>query len=141
MFLDLLLDLLDGYRVDSAMVTMLTGNRGFEPSLLEAEYIYEIDGKWQAAIELYKCLLGNFEPHEASSPQWKRIGMDSAGVFFELGEHDKAIDTRTAALEMNRHSPQAHKYVALAQKASGDIEGAKASVNNFGKKSLETTDK
>ena len=34
----------------------------------------------------------------------------------------------SAAVEMNRNFPQAHKYVAIAQKAGGDLEAAIATI-------------
>ena len=40
--------------------------------------------------------------------------------FYELGEYDKSIHSGTAAIEMNRHFPHVHKYVALSQVASGN---------------------
>ena len=40
--------------------------------------------------------------------------------FYKLGLHDKAITVGESDLEMNRQFPQAHKYVALSQKAKGD---------------------
>ncbi|CAJ1964279.1 unnamed protein product [Cylindrotheca closterium] len=112
-----------------AMATMLSGKRTFEALLLQAECIHQEDGNWDTAIELYKQILGNFEQHQASPPEWRRVWMGLSRCFFELGDYDMSIHAGTAALEMNRHFPQAHKYVALAQKASGDVEGAKATLS------------
>ena len=53
-------------------------------------------------------------------PQWRQVWMGFSCCFYEMGVYDKAIHSGIAALEMNRHFPQAHKYVAMAQKASGN---------------------
>ena len=41
---------------------------------------------------------------------------------------DKTIAAGDAVLEMNKHFPQANKYIALAQKATRDIESARATL-------------
>ena len=43
---------------------------------------------------------------------------------YHNGEYEKAIQIGECAIEMNHHFPQVHKYVALSQKANGDMEAA-----------------
>mmetsp|Transcript_33893 Transcript_33893/g.82194 ORF Transcript_33893/g.82194 Transcript_33893/m.82194 type:complete len:358 (+) Transcript_33893:4606-5679(+) len=112
-----------------AMATMMSGKQTFEALLLQAEYVHQEDGNWDIAIALYKEILGNFEQHQGTPPQWRQVWMGFSRCFYEIGEYDKAIGAGSAALEMNRHFPQAHKYVALAYKASGELELAKAAVS------------
>ena len=50
--------------------------------------------------------------------------MGMSRCMYHLKNYEFAIQLGEAAIEMNRHFPQVHKYVALSQKASGDIEGA-----------------
>jgi len=56
----------------------------------------------------------------ATAPQWRQVWMGLSRCLYEIGMYDKAIGAGTMALEMNRHFPQVHRYVALAQRAKGD---------------------
>jgi tetratricopeptide (TPR) repeat protein len=49
--------------------------------------------------------------------------------YYELGDYDRAIRAGSFALEMNRHYEGAHKYVALAHKAKGDLQQARRTMN------------
>lgn len=112
-----------------AMAKRLSGASDMESQLLQAEYIYQDDGQWESAAEVYKRLLMNEDVYMASSPpQQRRVWMGLTRCFYEMGQYDKAIHAGTAAIEMNRHFPQVHRYVALSQKASGDLDAAKASM-------------
>ena len=112
-----------------ARVTEISGKRSFKAILAQAQYIHEADGNLDMAIELYKeLLMKNLNQGSGTPVEWHQLGMGLSRCCYELGEYDKAIHSGTAALEMNRHFPQAHKYVALAQKASGDLEAAKATM-------------
>lgn len=111
-----------------AMATMASGKSTFEARLLQAEYIHQEDGDWDLALAKYMELVMRGE--EAGTPiQWRKAWMGMSRCFYEIGEYDKAIAAGSLALEMNRHFPQAHKYVALAQKASGDLESAIATMS------------
>jgi len=113
----------------AAMAAQLAGKRDMESQLRQAEYIYQDRGQWESAAETYKGLLMSEEMYFASSPpQQRRVWMGLCRCFYEMGDYEKAVAAGSAALEMNRHFPQAHKYVALAQKASGDLEAAKATM-------------
>jgi len=112
-----------------AMVTQLSGKRTPKALLAQAEYIHQEDEEWEIAIELYKELLMKGQEF-ATAPQWRQVWMGLSRCFYEMKEYGKAIDSGTAALEMNRHFPQAHKYVALAQKASGDRSSAIITMKN-----------
>ena len=108
-----------------AMATQLSGKSTFDALLAQAEYIHQADGHWEMAVELYKDLLMR-DQETATPPQWRQVWMGLSRCFYELGAYDKAIDSGMAAIEMNRHFPQVHKYVALAQHASLDYDAAKA---------------
>ena len=45
--------------------------------------------------------------------QQRRVWMGLCRCFYEQGIYDKAIAAGDAVLEMNKHFPQAHKYIAL----------------------------
>jgi len=101
-----------------AMATKLSGKRTFDALLHQAEYIHQADGQWEAAIALYMEILMKYEQEPASPPQWRQVWMGLSRCYYEMGMYDKAIQSGMGALEMNRHFPQAHKYVALSQKQS-----------------------
>ena len=103
-----------------AMAGQLCGKRTFAALLAQAEYIYRADGQWERAIELYRDLLMREDQESGTPTQWRQVWMGFSRCFYEMGVYDKAIHSGTAALKMNRHFPQAHKYVALAQKAGGN---------------------
>lgn len=106
------------------MATMLSGRRTVETLLLQAECIHQKDGDWVRAITLYQDILMRSDGQEhtdlATPSQWRQVWMGMSRCFYELGNYEKAIGAGTAAIEMNRHFPHIHKYVALSHKASGD---------------------
>mmetsp|Transcript_33996 Transcript_33996/g.39401 ORF Transcript_33996/g.39401 Transcript_33996/m.39401 type:complete len:202 (-) Transcript_33996:137-742(-) len=112
-----------------AMATQLTGKRTFNALLNQAEYIHQADGEWEMAMALYKELLMR-EQESGTPPQWRQVWIGFSRCFYEIGEYDKDLASGTAALEMNRHFPQAHKYVALAQNAIGDHALATKTMKN-----------
>ena len=50
--------------------------------------------------------------------------MGCCQALYELGKYDEAIEYGNMAIEVNRSLPGKHKYVALSQKANGDIDAA-----------------
>jgi tetratricopeptide (TPR) repeat protein len=76
----------------------------------------------------HKELLGERDQESATPAEWRQVWMGFSRCFYEMGVYDMAINSGTAALEMNRHFPQAHKYIALALKASGDYDTAIATM-------------
>lgn len=109
------------------MATQLSGKRTFAALLKQAEYIHQADGNWETAVEQYKELLMR-DQESGTAPEWRLVWMGLSRCFYEMGVYDMAINSGTAALEMNRHFPQAHKYIALALKASGDYDTAIATM-------------
>ena len=82
---------------------------------------------WEGAKEVYieNMLKKMTEPTVGTPPHQRMVWMGLSRCMYHLGKYDKAIHAGTAAIEMNRHFPQVHKYVALAQKENGDLEGAR----------------
>ena len=111
-----------------AMACRLSGRRTVEILLLQAESIHQFDGDWDAALELYKeiLMMSEGEDHQsiATAPQWRQVWMGLCRCYYELGIYGKAISAGSAALEMNRHFPQVHTYIALAHRARGDPAAA-----------------
>ena len=107
-----------------AMSTQLSGRRSVENLLLQAESIHQLDGDWELAIETYQDILrmsvGRDHHATATASQWRQVWMGLCRCYYELGVYEKAIGAGTAALEMNRHFPQVHRYIALAHEANGD---------------------
>lgn len=92
--------------------------------LLQAESIHQFDGDWDVALEIYRDILRMSVGREISAiatpSEWRQVWMGLCRCYYELGEYDQAISAGTAALEMNRHFPQVHRYIALAHRARGD---------------------
>ena len=111
------------------MVARLAGRMDMESLVRQAEYIFQDEGNWEMAADVYKRLLMSEETFFASAPPLqRRVFMGLCRCFYEMEEYDKAIHSGMAAIEMNRHFPQVHKYVALAQKAIGDSDAARVSM-------------
>ena len=60
------------------------------------------------------------EEEEGTAPEWRQVWMGFSRCFYELGDYSRAILAEESALMMNRMFPLAHKYIALAAKASGE---------------------
>ena len=55
--------------------------------------------------------------------------MNLCRVYYEMHDYQNALDKGNVTLKRFRHMPGIHKYVALSQKAKGDIEGAKKTIS------------
>ena len=53
------------------------------------------------------------------------MGIRYSRALYETGEYDKAVELGNKAIEKLRCETGVHKYVALSQKAKGDINEAK----------------
>ncbi|KAL7551109.1 hypothetical protein ACHAWF_014309, partial [Thalassiosira exigua] len=105
-----------------AMATQLSGRGTVEALLLQAESIHQADGQWKHAIALYQrvLMMGGDSGQYLSPSQCRQAFMGLSRCFYEIGLYDKAIHAATAAIEMNRHFPHIHKYLALSHLASGN---------------------
>jgi tetratricopeptide (TPR) repeat protein len=82
-------------------------------------------GDWSGAITTFQTIFGKFpEPDMMTPPQQRKIFMGISRSLFEVGTYDGAISVGEGAIEMNRHFPGVHKYVAASLKAKGDMESA-----------------
>jgi hypothetical protein len=91
--------------------------------------VEEIMEKWENAKEVYFIMLSKMEdPSAGTPPQQRMMWMGISRCAFHLGKYDKALLAGEAAIEMNRHFPNVHKYVALSQKAMGDIDAARVTM-------------
>ena len=50
---------------------------------------------------------------------------------YEMQDYDKAIKSGNLAIKYTRQVPGVHKYLALTQKAKGDIDGAKKTISRI----------
>lgn len=88
--------------------------------------------EWDAAIEIYKWKVmaameyddTDTRPLNFTAVDQRRLYMGMSRCMYHKAEYQKAIELGLSAIEMNRHFPQVHKYVALSQKASGDMDAA-----------------
>ena len=98
----------------------LSLDKSFDMYIFYAECL-EATENWEGAKDAYieKIFKKVMDDHTVASPiQTRKMFMGLSRCCYHLSEYDKAIDAGSAAIEMNRHFPQVHKYVALAQKAS-----------------------
>eukprot|EP00587_Corethron_hystrix_P010342 CAMPEP_0113323824 /NCGR_PEP_ID=MMETSP0010_2-20120614/16589_1 /TAXON_ID=216773 ORGANISM="Corethron hystrix, Strain 308" /NCGR_SAMPLE_ID=MMETSP0010_2 /ASSEMBLY_ACC=CAM_ASM_000155 /LENGTH=129 /DNA_ID=CAMNT_0000182905 /DNA_START=717 /DNA_END=1103 /DNA_ORIENTATION=- /assembly_acc=CAM_ASM_000155 len=107
-----------------AMATQLSGKRNVDSLLLQAEYVHQADKNWKQALEIYQSIMmATYEEDHndmATPAQWRQVYMGFSRCFFALEMYDKCISAGTAALEMNRHFPQVHRFLALAHDKRGD---------------------
>jgi tetratricopeptide (TPR) repeat protein len=97
---------------------------------LQRAEAYQVMKEWEEAKDVYIKMLMSMEgPEEASPPQNRQVFMGLSRCAYELGVYDKSIRAAEAALDMNRHFPGVHKYKALSEKASGDIDAAIRTMN------------
>lgn len=108
-----------------AMAAMLAGRQDFKGRLLQAEY-WLMEENWGGAFETYQGLY--MKLMERSPAEQREVIMGISRCFYEMGRYDHAIDIGESAIEMNRHFPEVHKYVALSYKAKGDIDAAIATM-------------
>jgi tetratricopeptide (TPR) repeat protein len=106
------------------------GDAVIEAHLGIAESMEEV-GDWDDALEIYidKVLAvleyGPYDqPLNFNAVHQRRMFMGMSRCFYHKGDYAKAIGAGEAAIEMNRHFPQVYKYVALSQRAVGDIESS-----------------
>merc|ERR1712222_279287 len=80
---------------------------------------------WSGAKLTCQNLMNDYpEQHMMTPSQHQELFMKVSRCFYELGEYDRSICVGTGAIEMNRHYPGVHKYVALSHKELGNIEDA-----------------
>eukprot|EP00814_Leptocylindrus_danicus_P010834 CAMPEP_0116024312 /NCGR_PEP_ID=MMETSP0321-20121206/12231_1 /TAXON_ID=163516 /ORGANISM="Leptocylindrus danicus var. danicus, Strain B650" /LENGTH=406 /DNA_ID=CAMNT_0003495997 /DNA_START=99 /DNA_END=1319 /DNA_ORIENTATION=+ len=92
-------------------------------------YILLADAKkcmndWSGAVEAYRSI-GEQTLSSGSAIQKRKMIMGLCHCHFELGEYHQAITLGDLALQINRHFPGVHKYIALSTESIGDVEGAK----------------
>lgn len=82
--------------------------------------------KWEDAINLYKDLYMKIYESvpNASPPEQRKIIMGMSRCFYELGMYEPSIEIGLSAVEMNRCFPGVYKYIALSEKARGNMDEA-----------------
>ena len=90
---------------------------------------HEAQLNWDAALDVYKGMVVILSDGPPEEVQLRKVFMGISRGFYETGEYDKAISAGETAIEMNRHFPGVHKYVALSHKQKGNLEEAHAVMN------------
>ena len=83
-------------------------------------------GKWKEAGRIYKAL---YNIYLQRGKYTLAVLLGLARTKYELGKYDEAIEMGNIAIEAFRQCPGVHKYVALSQKAKGDIDEAKKTMS------------
>ena len=86
---------------------------------------YAALGNWEETGKIYEAL------YKACVQRgWHiHVLMGLAQTKYELGKYDEAIEYSNIAIEAFRQCPGVHKYVALSQKAMGDIDAAAKTIS------------
>ena len=84
--------------------------------------------KWNKAGKIYESLIREYlqlreDPNDL-------VYMGCSRAYYELQQYDKAIEIGNLAVEDARFRLGVHKYVALSQKALGDIDEAKKTITH-----------
>ena len=82
---------------------------------------YSDCGKWKDSAKIYKSLI---KEHEQRGDPNCYILIGCCQALYELRKYDEAVEYGKLAIKLNRFRPGVHKYVALSQKALGDINAA-----------------
>ena len=90
---------------------------------------YSDCGKWKDAVKSYKPLIREFMQRGEYPSHTDLMIIDCSRALYELRKYDEAIEYGKLAIELNRSLPGVHKYVALSQKAKGDIDEAKQTMS------------
>jgi len=88
---------------------------------------YTAVGKWEDAADIYSSLCREYMQRRKTPPF--RIAMGLCRATYEAGKYDEAIEVGSLCIEVNRIHCGVHKYVALSQKAQGDIDDAKKTIS------------
>ena len=89
---------------------------------------YSAIGKWKDAGQIYSLACRDYMQRRRKTPP-TLIAMGLSRSMYETGKYDEAIEVGSLAIEVNRFHSGVHKYVALSQKAKGDIDGAKRTIS------------
>ena len=89
---------------------------------------YSAIGKWKDAGQIYSLACRDYMQRRRKTPP-TLIAMGLSRSMYETGKYDLAIKVGSLGIEVNRTSCGVHKYVALSQKAKGDINDAKKTMS------------
>jgi tetratricopeptide (TPR) repeat protein len=95
----------------------------FDSSILLATAM-EQDDEWECALNVYRDLFTKIMEQRATPPQQRMIMMGLCRCLYELEMYENAVDIGLDMLDMNRHFPGIHKYLALSVKACDELDSA-----------------
>ena len=88
---------------------------------------YAALGKWKESARIYSSLSMSLLQRGFRPSVEMMMGLSRAA--YEMQDYDKAIKSGNLAIKYTRQVPGVHKYLALTQKAKGDIDGAKKTIS------------
>ena len=88
---------------------------------------YAALGRWEEAGKIYRSVHATYT-HNEQLPSLDYI-TGCCEAMYETRGYDAVIKGGKLGLNMARYWPGVHKYVALSQKAKGDIDGAKLTMS------------
>lgn len=108
-----------------AMAAQLAGKQDFKSQLMLSAH-YQNEERWEHALGIYKNIYDDL-PYQDPISQ-RKVLMGLSRCFYEIGNYEASIGLGEGILEMNRHFPGVHKYIALSQKALGQRDEARKSM-------------
>ena len=88
---------------------------------------YSACGRWRDSAKIHLSVYKEYVQRGELPDVKFSIGLSR--VMYEMGSYDHAIKVGSDAIETCRYHAGVHKYVALAQKALGDIDGARKTIS------------
>lgn len=80
---------------------------------------------WDTAKTMFQQIMTDYPKQSMMTPpQQRKVFMGFARCLYEQGHYEGSINLGEAAIEMNRHFPGVHKYVALAYRGQGEVKQA-----------------
>jgi len=84
-------------------------------------FVYTLDH--DDDLETWAILLHK-NPDLGSTQEWFEITMNFCRCLYYQGNYESSIEYGERLVKMNRNFPEVHKYLALSQKASGNLDAA-----------------
>eukprot|EP01083_Nonionella_stella_P212342 766968_1 len=84
-------------------------------------------GKWRDADQIYKSVLNAYRRRQTTP--YASVLTGSSRALYEMGKYDDAIKRASTLIELGRYHPGSHKYLALSQRAKGNIDEAKKTLS------------
>ena len=109
----------------SAKKNQRLSQRDLVEVMLKKATAHQALAQWQEAVEVYRAIMKQMERPEDGTPVQQRAVFGGVSkCLYHMGVYDGAIEMGNAAVEMNRHYPGCHEWIAKAERKQGDLNAA-----------------